>query len=104
MSNPPPAPVGPALSASEWARYPDVGRQFDNLPVDEPLPVYHRTRHGIAAANLHRQPFGFSHQDVEWCNGFADEARAADGHGGESEAAMRSLAARIKALLPPQGR
>lgn len=105
MSKP---PIKPALTPEEWADFP-------NWPLairadGEEAPLYFPTRHGIAATNLHGQPFGFSREDVAALRYMADkwiEDAGPVGEGWVSDATasaqyvFRSLAARIEALLPP---
>jgi hypothetical protein len=56
-------------------------------------------RHALAALALHRQPFGFTVDDLSILNVAADSAYAA---GANTEGdALRSLADRVEALLPP---
>lgn len=86
----------PALTKEEWARFPDIAAG-EPVPGEEPL--YHWTPHGIAAANLHGQSFGFTWEDVEWLrdvdvNEYIDPTKA--------QSVFRDLADRIEALLPPK--
>ena len=82
--------IEPALSAEAWKRYPDVA--VGSLPPGDELPLYYPSRHGIAAANLYGQPFGFTREDV----------RLLEWWGMEYEhTPILNLAARIAALLPP---
>lgn len=93
-----------ALTAEEWDRFPDIAAGGQPTRGEEPL--YHHTRHGIAAANLHGQPFGFTWEDVDrlWeAVSLADEHMTGPITAGESLGARLSLLAdRIAALLPPR--
>ena len=65
-------------------------------------------RRALAALALHEQPFGFTHEDVDRLHRAADALQAPTGsaaqRGTEARAAdvLRSVAARIAALLPPR--
>lgn len=106
MTDPP--KVTPALTPAEWTVAHDVTRDT-TLPVhlapdgklELPDAIYEyrvdgRERHQIAALALHGQTFGFTREDVALA---LMPDCCADG---PSEA-QRSLAARIEALLPPEG-
>ncbi len=95
----------PALSKEEWGTWPNwpIINRTDDQDEGGGLPLYYPTKHGIAAANLHGQPFGFTHEDVELLTGgdidthYAADHKVIDEH-------LRSLAQRISALLPPEAR
>jgi len=87
----------PAFTHDEWV---GVRANIDSIPVEN--------RHGMAAACLYEQPFGFTHEDARahrWqastcrnkARGFPDGMEMwthdADWH--------ESMADRIEALLPP---
>lgn len=65
-------------------------------------------RHALAALALEGQPFGFTHDDVDQLHHAADVLSAAAGSTHESTVpqpsaeALRALAGRIAALLPPR--
>lgn len=98
--------IEPALTPEEWATFPNwpmaVGRG------ENPMPNYHPSPHGTAAANLYGQSYGFTHEDVRRHR--EDEAsfgRLAqlfpDQPSMESRRAWHeSMAERIAALLPPE--
>ncbi len=95
--------VAPALTAEEWAAYPNIAGT-GTQPLPDELPLYHPRRHGIAAANLRGQPFGFTRGDVELvrdCIGMEWD-RGERGEMDALEKRLESLAARIAALLPPE--
>lgn len=83
--------VQPALSPEEWAR---DGLEREVILASQ-YTIYER--HGLAAACLYEQSFGFAREDIELLQRVAD---AFSGH--EWIAPVHSLAARIEALLPPQ--
>jgi len=113
--------VRPALTAEEWAVREKVsanGRNYvteqdytrggsapmvyvgDKYESGECIP---ELRHALAALALHGQPFGFTREDVNelllyaqgWDRGSLEEQD-------EIKAHLRSVAARIAALLPPE--
>jgi hypothetical protein len=111
-------PIKPALTAEEWelrlaGNY--SGERGEGVPViaggnvaityDGGLAAAPTDdNHAIAAIALYGQEFGFTRADVEllryassgrWETGSVEEAEA-------EEAAMRDLADRIEALLPPE--
>lgn len=67
--------IEPALTPEEWARGNNAhlermeegrgGLYWYRRAEHEPEPLYFPTRHGSAALNLHGQPFGFTHADVD---------------------------------------
>ena len=86
--------ISPALTAEEWASFP-------NWPDAEHVvlePLYYPSLHGIAAANLHGQPFGFTREDVEVLTDAVGSVYSSM----EGSAKLLSLADRIEALLPPE--
>lgn len=121
-------PIKPALTPEEWATIEQGHRE--RREEDGPDPLYHPTRHGIAAANLRGQPFGFTWEDVDDEIAAAVEAEAAARYAqvmldqpprayenpgaayasyqrqrADAEAKaqrFRSRAAKIAALLPPR--
>ncbi len=98
--------IKPALTEQEWKRFPSWGHSAEPKPGEEPL--YHRTRHGIAAANLHEQPFGFTREDVTLLRKLWDYAWERSVHAQEKSGALAErlaldqIADRIEALLPPE--
>jgi len=80
----------PALTAEEWASFPNW--PLAELPSNDDLPLYYPSKHGIAAANLHGQPFGFTREDV----------RVLRQEAGYYHDGIADLADRIEALLPPE--
>lgn len=54
--------IKPALTPKEWDSYPNW--PYAKPPEGAEMPLYYPTMHGIAAANLHGQSFGFTHEDV----------------------------------------
>lgn len=121
--------VKPALTAEEWARAEERGilirAQEDgdaNWEIANDFPHFCEgdSRHALAAISLHGQPFGFAHVDVLMLRAAEAPLRASlalQGPNGtwdfpDSEIegktrhadALRSLAARIEALLPPDPR
>lgn len=90
-----------ALSAEEWAEVPRTG--YDGFFGD--VYLWHGKRHGLAAACLYGQPFGFTRQDVEALRllGSSRLFQALGDTGMTTEAFCSSLADRIEALLPEEG-
>lgn len=94
--------ISPALTPEEWAKQ----RPF--------LYVTAEKRHEVAAVCLHGQPFGFTREDVAFLRTMAREfslqhaiincscliCKRNRAWGPEATA----LAARIEALLPPEGK
>ena len=93
--------VDAALTAEEWADLPRYGVVAMGMRLDE---------HGIAAANLHGQPFGFTWERLESLGRVIDDAerwQAEHGWTGRyaTEADLDNARAdrdRIEALLPPE--
>lgn len=85
-----PEKIEPALTAEEWA---------DWLAGNE---GYSYGDHRLAAVYLYGQPFGFTWEDVDAMRFAAHIIVDARGVGEESDA-LRDIAARIAALLPPRG-
>jgi hypothetical protein len=91
--------IGPALTPEQWATFPDWGREVVPPEITlEEYPLYFPSKHGIAAVNLHEQPFGFTRGDVAVLRDIAIAGRSMGFSGAAS-----SLADRIEALLPPEG-
>ena len=103
-----PDKITPALTPEEWAilaKLSDEGNQQFRLR-DDSVEIYRiplireESRHAVAALCLHGQPFGFTREDVKLL-----------GEVGQNEwlqpddmwERVRSLSARISALLPPEG-
>ncbi len=95
--------VKPALTAEEWA---EVLRGEHG--ADPPGYLHGVKRitdercHGMAAACLHGQEYGFTRTDVERHLGYAEALRAKGEATSEMETWHDSMAARIEALLPPE--
>jgi len=110
----------PALTKEEWASFPNwPGARAGEV---HELPLYYPTKHGIAAANLYGQPFGFTHEDVRRHREQAKDARQVyiawtdrfqrwKPQEGEEEACQatndlvawhESMADRLAALLPEE--
>jgi hypothetical protein len=86
--------IQPALSPEEWA-----GELAGRGPIGyHELVLWDGYEHAIAAIALHGQPFGFTHADVEALLFAADHSSGAE----DPDSALRDLARRIAALLPPQ--
>ncbi len=106
----------PALSPEEWAAGEKVDR-FDRwderfvsgddnavTACDEVNCVHIRTpklRHALAALALHGQPFGFTHADVEALDSAAGMIAWEWDDEHPTALALRDLATRLAALLPP---
>jgi hypothetical protein len=94
--------VQPALTPEEWELY--LGPREDWELSGNPTQY----AHGAAAVLLHGQPFGFTWKDVDLLRGVANYWHPQDGDGAEwdeyagRQAALRNLADRIAALLPPR--
>lgn len=112
--------IAPALSAEEWEKAKDArfawrmfgwddgagailhddGRlevNWDGAVYDQEMQCVTTSRHALAALALHGQPFGFTREDVRFLRdvdvfAFTEDAQMA-----------QSIAARIAALLPPEG-
>ena len=97
--------VAPALTPEEWRKF---------APLDRPLDPYivtaaHDNTHAAAALALHGQPYGFTWDDYHDLWDYAHEIERDCGppdlllpeyrHQVE---ALRSIAGRIAALLPPR--
>lgn len=91
--------VKPALTPEEWARFPDIAGGSPE-PGEEPL--YHHTRHGIAATNLYGHPRGFRRYDVKLLR-WARTRLCALTDAPDDWVDLTHLADRIEALLPPEG-
>lgn len=96
----------PALTPEEWGRRMAAGEPSPLIPGD--ADRRYLDRHATAAVCLHGQPFGFTWEDVDLLRGAADYWRPQDGDAREwdgfaaRQQAMRDLADRIAALLPPR--
>lgn len=97
--------VKPALTPEEWLTYAPLNR-----PLAHQVPVVaHDNTHAAAALALHGQPYGFTWDDY---HELVDQAHQIEMDYGPPEyllpepkrqvEALRSLAARIAALLPPR--
>lgn len=101
--------IEPALTAEEWAAH-DPGAFAQSLSLA--LPLFDSegdlTSHGLAARALYGQPFGFTREDLAvlleatGAVQYSEELPLYDDH--YLLVALRSLAARIEALLPPEGK
>ena len=110
----------PALTPEEWKapkvywRQPDKYDEGCGIDMTDPLngdwlwvfdgswsvTLPTESRHAIAALALHGQPFGFTREDVTI---LLSEAEQNELDGFEDVGViLRSLAARIEALLPPE--
>jgi hypothetical protein len=126
------APIPPALTPEEWAGVredfanewaaghrlrhqllPDCAVEFweytrsgrgsphvSMVLVDEENHVSVDRRHALAALALHGQPFGFTREDVVACDLAAHLTR--DTAEAEPARTLLVLAAKIRALLPPE--
>lgn len=120
---PMPDPIAPALTPEEWE---STGfQQGDNADVeldvrngmlfvearrvaadgtDEYCPaVFRARRHALAALALHGQPFGFTREDIELLRAAVILERWEAVPDADEMEKLRALAARIAALLPPEG-
>lgn len=106
--------VKPALTAEEWVGHPRyngteyhiTGVTVELLDGNSRLAVNgdeysweNQSRHALAALALHGQPFGFSREDVRNLGLLADDLRDFDRYAYDH---LKSLIARIRALLPPE--
>lgn len=102
--------VAPALSTEEWIQYGANRAVLSDFAADK-RPwgprrrfTYEEKLHAAAAMSLYRQPFGFTHADVALLYAEADLHQR---HGTSDDVVrarlLRSLAARVAALLPPDG-
>lgn len=94
--------IQPALTPEEWARFLAVLAETDHWTAYRCMS---QDFHGLAALALHGQPFGFTWEDVV---ALREEVRGEwEGPGGtilgEPGHRLLSIAARIAALLPPEG-
>lgn len=107
--------VKPALTAEEWATLRKQGRVVvgcDNVSatITTAIPGHSPLAHSIAAVALHGQPFGFTREDVAIVRECVEHLGCNCGENSchdhlDTKAAddlLRSLAARIEALLPPE--
>lgn len=107
--------IEPALTAEEWADNTSARSDWFVTPYhDTPFMSWFESNHGsylevsqhaLAALALHEQPFGFTREDValllSLAHGNPPEFGRSYLEDGE-DAQLRSLAARIAALLPPE--
>jgi len=100
-----------ALTAFAWrdvVRAQRVLLDFGHQNGIHPQPCIHEVgpefRHGVAAQCLYGQPFGFTREDVTFLRDHAKEMEGEFGLGDNAPmlVSLRSLAARIEALLPPE--
>lgn len=100
-----PGQVPPALTPEEWRSHAPLDRTLAQFAPD----VARDNAHGAAALALHGQPYGFTWDDYYE---LIDQAHEIEhDHGGDlmfperqhQVDALRSIAARIAALLPPRG-
>jgi len=118
-----PEEIKPALTPAQWSRYREdlavlrpwaledeedpearVQRYIRNHAVyllEGGLPEEDAAK-GAAAVLLHGQPFGFTWEDVGRIRDLASAAQYVLGQHAEFVAAVRNLADRIAALLPPR--
>jgi len=112
--------ISPALTADEWTRlsregtdrallpfetawltpYEDAEGNWTSLNLKGPMGRVNVNRPdmaAIAALALHRQPFGFTHEDLRLLRNVSEGFAFAP-----SGRALLDLAARIEALLPPE--
>ena len=118
--------IRPALRPEQWAGSPRVVFKESKVKYRDPhgvdlepngtltvfddswaVSVLPEDRHALAAVSLYGQPFGFTHEDVEWMRGLVRSAagalRVSGGYWPECDAEQAaSLIARIAALLPPE--
>lgn len=109
------APITPALTAEEWAEQRIDRRDHDTITLSpdtggitvadgfEGGYVSSDDRHALAALALHGQPFGFTWDDVRFLRHEAAAAREMHGELIAESFDFDALAARIEALLPPEG-
>jgi hypothetical protein len=111
-----PDEIKPALTAEEWADEPSqvldgwIDLELGTVDVCLGGPASTgdaaRDRHALAALLLHRQDFGFTWADVKALEAVYRRVIADPRPLGDDAAAveqMHDLAARIAALLPPEG-
>lgn len=97
------AEITPALTPEEWAEFlrPKERVGIYNVTAGEGDPA--RLCHQAAAMNLHGQPFGFCAADLHALAYATHLVEAHDAAPDNLDAwHLRSLAARIAALLPPE--
>ena len=93
--------IKPALTPEEWADFRVYGEPVILVNADPPYhTIIPEKRHHVAAVCLHGQPFGFTREDVRML-GEAFEMVNQRTMTDIDETWLRSLAARIEALLPP---
>lgn len=106
-----------ALTPEEWAEaasdnaFTESQVQYGATWVDAIASPGNDRRHALAALALHGQPWGFTHADLHVLNDAIGNVYQIHGEWGvgplDAEdgelAALRSLAARIEALLCPEG-
>lgn len=99
-------PVKPALTEKEWVVAPDIEHLMTFEIASDILPEGIIGRHGAAALALYGQPFGFTQEDVRELRSVYNAYMSGDwGNFSESDPwviAIKSLADRISALLPPE--
>lgn len=108
------AAIPPALSAEEWAKFlrwqKEDGSRYIADGYNSQLFYEHaqgissteRQHHWVAAMCLHGQAFGFQAYDVKLCRWAATKLRALTDKP-DDWIDLDHLAARIEALLPPEG-
>lgn len=103
--------VRPALTVAEWADgaheihagivvMDDGGATTIELPDNRALSIVGSHRHAVAALCLHKQPFGFTVEDVALLSEAAGRIEGEDHAQGPLAEALMVLGERIAALLP----
>ena len=94
-------PVTPALSAEKWSERMRVVPQGETVRDVDSLFQFTTTQeqHRIAAIALYEQHFGFTREQLGVLRLLAEDKELR----GEWRQALRAVADRIAALLPPQG-
>lgn len=98
--------IKPALTPEEWQRQQVEREEHATSTVWESarfLGAEYLDAHAVAALALHGQPFGFTWEDIATLDIAVGATAALQAHGWEQEAAhLKTLRARIAALLPPR--
>lgn len=94
----------PALTAEEWGLWLSEGSyEIDGMLFRKDGDVVFPSEHGLAAAFLYGEPFGFTRGDVRYLRACADiVGEVQGGHYHTEEGELHRIADRIEALLPPE--